>query len=297
MVRIGKLTLVAAACGIVVAGGPLFASNAEAETKLTLNHYMFVKHFFVQQVVKGWGDKVEKLTEGRVKLDIPVAPLSPVARQWSSVETGVADLAISHDGFQRKRLQLMTIGYMPMTTVSSEKSSVALWRTYRKHFLPAKEYKGVRLIGIWQHGGSYVFNSKKPITRIEDFKSMKFRATPGIGVDTFRLLGSSVVTSAGPQVFELVSKKIVDGIAFPFDGVLRFKVDKYLKYLTYIPGSLYNQSWSLVMNQGKWNGLTRADRQAIASVSGEPVARTAGRIFDVKAKKALAKMIRNGNGT
>ena len=74
-------------------------SGAQAATELSLNHYMFVKHFFVQQVVKPWGDQVTKASQGRVKLKIPVAPLSPTPRQWSSVETGVAGMAISHDGF------------------------------------------------------------------------------------------------------------------------------------------------------------------------------------------------------
>ncbi|MDP6175473.1 MAG: TRAP transporter substrate-binding protein DctP [Rhodospirillales bacterium] len=188
----------------------------------------------------------------------------------------------------------MQLAYLPMTIISSSKGSVALWRTYEKHFRKANEYKGVKLIGIWVHGGTHIFNSKSPITKIGDFKGMKFRATPGIGVDTFKMLGSSVVTSAGPQVFSLVSKKIVDGVAFPIDGILRFKIDKYLKYMTYIPGSIYNQSWSLIMNKQKWDGLSKGDQMAINKLSGEPVAARAGRIFDAKAKKAMGMMIKKG---
>jgi TRAP-type C4-dicarboxylate transport system substrate-binding protein len=287
---INKTTLAIAA----VLGGAVVASGARADTTLQLNHYMFVKHFFVQKVVKPWGEKVARLTQGRVKVAIPVAKLSPTPRQWSSVVTGVADLAISHDGFQRKRLQLMQVAYLPLTTFSAEKSAVALWRTYEKFFLPANEYKGVKLIGVWQHGGSYVFNAKNPIDDIGDFKGLKIRATAGMGVATFKALGASVVTSAGPQIFELVSKGIVDALAFPADGIKRFKVDKYLKHVTYVPGSFYNQSWSLIMNQQKWNALSAADKAAIDGVSGEQVGATAGHIFDSLAGKAWSGLIKGG---
>ena len=61
-----------------------------------------------------------------------------------------------------------------------------------------------------------------------------------------------------------------------------------------MPGSFYNQSWSLIMNQQKWNALSAADKAAIDGVSGEPVGATAGGIFDSLAGKAWAGLIKGG---
>ena len=274
--------------------GVLASTSAQAQTDLKLNHYMFVKHFFVQKVVKPWGQDIERLTDGRVKLSIPVKSLSPTPRQWASVEQGVAGVAISHDGFQRKRLRLMSVAYLPMTTTTSEKAGRGLWKTYDKYFRPANEYKGVKFIGAWTHAGSYLFTSKKQIKSAADIKGMKIRVTPGTGVDTFKAMGANVVTSAGPQVFELVSKRIVDGVVFPADGIKRFKIDKYLKHVSYVRGSFYNQSWSLIMNKEKWDGLSKADQKAIDSVSGERVGATAGAIFDDLSGKALKSLVAGG---
>jgi TRAP-type C4-dicarboxylate transport system substrate-binding protein len=277
-----------------LAFGAIPVSQANAEIVLKLNSYIFPKHFFVSKVSKGWGDRVSKATQGRVKMMIPVKSLTPGPRAWSSVETGIAGVAISHDGFQRKRLQLMQVGYMPLTTVSAEKSGVALTRTYNKFFKPANEYKGVKFLGLWQHSGSFVFNSKHAINKVSDFKGLKLRATAGVGVEAMKLLGVKPVATTGAEIFEKVSKRIVDGLLFPVDGIPRFKIAKYVKHATFVPGSFYNQSWSLIMSKKIWDGLSKADQKAIDAVSGEQVAIDGGRAFDTKGKAAKAKLKKAG---
>ena len=277
-----------------LAFGILPASQANADVVLKLNSYIFPQHFFVSTVAKGWGDRVTEATEGRVKMEIPVKSLTPGSRAWSSVETGIAGVAISHDGFQRKRLQLMQVGYLPLSTVSAEKSSVALWRTYQKYFKPADEYKGVKVVGLWQHSGSFAFNSVRPVTKLSDFKGLKLRATAGMGVEAMKLLGVKPVATTGAEIFEKVSKGIVDGLMFPVDGIPRFKIAKYVKHATFVPGSFYNQSWSLIMSKKIWDGLSKADQDAIDAVSGEQVAIDGGRTFDTKAKAAKAKLKEGG---
>lgn len=262
--------------------------------ELKLNSYIFPKHFFVSTVAKNWGDRVAKVTEGRVKLTIPVKSLTPASRAWSSVQTGIAGVAISHDGFQRKRLELMQVGYLPLSTTSAEKSSVALWRTYKKFFQKANEYKGVKFLGLWQHGGSFAFNSRRPIVSVADFKGLKLRATAGVGVEAMKLLGVKPVATTGAEIFEKVSKRIVDGLLFPIDGIPRFKVAKYVKYATIVPGSFYNQSWSFIMSQKVWDGLSKADQAAIEKVSGEMIARDGGGTFDKNAKAAKVKLKAGG---
>lgn len=284
--------------GATLAAAAVFAAlplaPASADVTLKLNSYIFPKHFFVSKVAKGWGDRVAKATEGRVKLSIPVKSLTPAARAWSSLETGIAGVAISHDGFQRKRLQLMQVAYLPLATTSAEKSAVALWRTYEKFFKPANEYKGVKPLGIWQHSGSFAFNSVRPVTKVADFKGLKLRATAGVGVEAMKLLGVKPVATTGAEIFEKVSKGIVDGLLFPVDGIPRFKVAKYVKYATFVPGSFYNQSWSFIMSQKVWNSLSKADQKAIDAVSGEMIAIDGGRTFDNNAKKAKAKLRAGG---
>jgi TRAP-type transport system periplasmic protein len=129
---------------------------------------------------------------------------------------------------------------------------------------------------------------------VSDFKGLKLCATAGVGVEAMKLLGVKPVATTGAEIFEKVSKRIVDGLLFPVDGIPRFKIAKYVKHATFVPGSFYNQSWSLIMSKKIWDGLSKADQKAIDAVSGEQIAIDGGRTFDTKGKAAKAKLKKAG---
>jgi TRAP-type C4-dicarboxylate transport system substrate-binding protein len=66
----------------------------------------------------------------------------------------------------------------------------------------------------------------------------------------------------------------------------------YIKHITVIPGGFNSNNFSLLLNEDKWNGLTDAEREAIASISGETIAINAGKridFLDSKAKEAATE--------
>ena len=59
--------------------------NANAKTRLTVNCFWAPQHFVCKSILKTWGEQVEKVTEGRVKVSIPPKSVAPPPHQWSSV--------------------------------------------------------------------------------------------------------------------------------------------------------------------------------------------------------------------
>ena len=57
-----------------------------------------------------------------------------------------------------------------------------------------------------------------------------------------------------------------------------------VKYATYFPGGFYSSSFGFFMNEDKWNKLSKQDQDAITSVSGEALARLAGKAWDAADK-------------
>jgi TRAP-type C4-dicarboxylate transport system substrate-binding protein len=72
--------------------------------------------------------------------------------------------------------------------------------------------------------------------------------------------------------------------------VINFRVEDKLKHHTKIPGGFYDGTFFVVMNEGKWNRLSAADREAIAKISGEALSRRFGAQFDAQNKAAEAKL-------
>ncbi len=63
-----------------------------------------------------------------------------------------------------------------------------------------------------------------------------------------------------------------------------------IKYATLFPGGFYGSAFGFFMNEDKWNKLSKADQDAIMSVSGEALARLAGKAWDKTDRAALEVM-------
>lgn len=286
-----RLSLIAAiAAGAAYAGGPL-PSPAQAETKLLFNIFVPRQHPFMRGIFTPWAKNVEKATNGNVKVEFPAASLAPPPKQWSMVTKGIADVAMLANAFERKRLELVQVGQLPFTTPNAEKSSVALQRTHEKFFGPANEYKGIKLMGLWTISGANIQHRSKAITKVSDLDGEKMWALAGIPKATMDSMGSVVVTVPGVKMFSVVSKGVVNGLSTSDYALMVFKVMKYVKHVTVVPGGLSTVSFSMLLSEKKWNKLSKADRDAIASVSGEKVSMGASMVdkLDAKANGIAAK--------
>ena len=73
-------------------------------------------------------------------------------------------------------------------------------------------------------------------------------------------------------------------------SIISFKLDQVVKYATLFPGGFYGSAFGFFMNEDKWNKLSKADQDAIMSVSGEALARLAGKAWDKTDRQALEVM-------
>ncbi len=277
-----------AACAAAMLATPMFAATAKAETKILFNRFVPPKHPFNVGMFIPWAQDVEKATDGRVKVEFPTATLAPPQKQWNMVTSGIADVAMLANAFERKRLQLPVIAQLPFVGSTAEARGVALWRTQVEYFDKANEYKGIKLIGAWTLSGATIYHGSKPITKAEDLKNEKMWALAGLPNATLTKFGAVVVSVPGVQMFNVISKGIVNGFTTSDYSLNSFKVMPYVKYATRIPGGLNSVSFSLLMNKKKFDGLTKEDRDAVWSVSGERVAANAGRKTDELDQKSIA---------
>lgn len=274
-------------------GSTIFSSIASAQTKVIFNVFIPRGHPIFKGMIEPWAKDVKAATKGRVVVEFPAASMAPPPRQWSMVTSGIADAAMLFNTFERKRLTLPPIAELPLMTPSAQASSVALWRTYNKHFKQAGEFKGVKLLSLFTTPGNQIHHGKFPINKIDDMKKTKMLAYAGIGKEIFTKLGAVVVAVPAVKSHEVVSKGIVDGVAMSIDAIAAFKLIPYMKHTTVVPGAVYNSQFSFFMNEKKWNALSTADKSAISSVSGERIAQNA-RAWDAARAGAQKAMLKGG---
>ncbi|MBL8383136.1 MAG: TRAP transporter substrate-binding protein [Burkholderiales bacterium] len=276
-----KMKLIAAAAAAMF----LHAGAGVAQTTLTMSSWVPPTHSLTRDVLGGWAREVERVTSGRVKLQmLPKHPIAP-AGTFDAVRDGLVDVSYVTASYTPARHPLPLLAELPGAGATAEINSVAYSRIHWKYLHQAGEYKGVKLLGVFTHGPGQMFMAKKPVSSVADLAGVKIRSGGGISEASAKALGASPFVKPAPESYELLSSGVADGTFFPSESIKSFKLDKVVKYATVFPGGFYSSSFGFFMNEDKWNKLSKQDQDAIMSVSGEALARLAGKSWDAADKE------------
>jgi TRAP-type C4-dicarboxylate transport system substrate-binding protein len=279
MIRIHKLALAALAASAL-------SLPAQAQTTITYSSWVPPTHHLTLWQQR-WAAEVEKATGGRVKFQsLPKAPASPPGT-FDAVKDGLVDMSYVTASYTPARHVLPYIAELPGAGATAEINSVAFSRIHWKYFQKVGEYNGVHLLGVFTHGPGQMFNTKRPIDSLADLKGMKIRTGGGISEKLGNLLGASAFVKPAPESFELLSSGVADGVFFPLESIVSFKLDSVVKYATIFPGGFYSSAFGFFMNQDKWNKLPKQDQDIIDKFSYEYVARSCGKSWDAADKVGL----------
>jgi TRAP-type transport system periplasmic protein len=263
---------------LVAIGATLACGSAAAQTVLTVSSWVPPTHP-LSMAQKEWCDLLEKNTTGKMKCNILPKGVSAAPGTFDAVRDGLADVSYTVDGYTPGRFVFTQVGEFPFLGDSSEATSVAYQRIYSKHFAPAGEHRGVKVLSVFTHGPGVIFNTKKPVTSSADVASLKVRVGGGNINELSKLMGWNTTLKPAPESYELLSTGVMDATFFPAESVKSFKLDM-VKHATTFPGGLYNTSFVFMMNQDKYNKLTADEKKAVDAISGEQAARIFGKGWD-----------------
>jgi TRAP-type transport system periplasmic protein len=120
----------------------------------------------------------------------------------------------------------------------------------------------------WENGFRHATNSKRPITKVEDFSGVKMRVMQNnIFLDTFKNLGSNAVPMAFSEVYSALETKTVDGQENPLNNIENMKFYEVQKYL-----SLTKHAYSptLVLFSKKiWDTLSPAEQGVLRDCAAQ----------------------------
>jgi TRAP-type C4-dicarboxylate transport system substrate-binding protein len=285
-----KRCLVVALVGLgLAATQPALAQT----TTLTMSSWVSPQHHLTANVVVGWAAEVEKATNGRVKFTmLPKHPSAPPGT-FDAVRDGLVDLSFVTASYTPARHILPLMAELPGAGDTALVNSVAYSRIHWKYFQKVGEYKGVKLLGVFTHGPGQMF-TKRPVATIADIQGLKIRTGGGVAESVAKALGASAFVKPAPESYELLKSGVADGVFFPLESIISFKLDTVLEQATLFPGGMYSSAFGFFMNEDKWNKLPRQDQEAIEKISGEHIARLAGVSWDEADQKGLDALKKSG---
>ena len=179
--------------------------------------------------------------------------MGPPPLQMVMVQKGTADGAYVFNAFLRKLVPSTQISIHPQMAEIGVGRAVALWRMYQKFFKDKANYKDLEMVGYFgAPDGSWFSMSDKPLLSMASLKTIKTWTLPSIPAQALKLSGANIVPGPAVRVYPIVSKGVVDAfVGLTYGDLHAFKIDKYAKSGTVIPGGWFGASFSTFWNKNE----------------------------------------------
>ncbi|MFV0410022.1 MAG: TRAP transporter substrate-binding protein [Paracoccus sp. (in: a-proteobacteria)] len=264
-----------ALAGLLLSATPLMAEE------LVMSSWLPPKHPVVVNAFEPWAAEVEKVTDGRVTVRIMGKPLGSPPAHFDMAREGVADITYGlHSFTEDDRFNRAGLGQFSFLGNDAIANSKAYWSIYGGQLDAAGEHEGTHILGLFMHGPGLLDNNKRKIETVEDMKGLKIRVPGGYAGDLIGALGATPLFMSSPEVYEKLSRGVIDGVAFTYEALTAFNLVDDLKYAMTVPGGIYNTTWFFVVNEGRWMSLSDEDRAAIDAISGEAFAERVGQAWN-----------------
>lgn len=205
----------------------------------------------------------EAKTGGKMKVQgFSDGVLGNDAQMVSAARTGTLDLVNSSSSPMASIVPELGVFDLPFL-LNNAKEADALFDGKVGDWFNAK-MPGAGLINLtwWENGFRHMTNSKRPITKLEDFNGIKMRVMQNkIYIDSFNAIGANAVPMAFTEVYSALETKTVDGQENPYLNIQNMKFYEVQKYLT-----LTKHSYStnmLLASKKVWDTLSSQEQTVL----------------------------------
>ena len=237
-----KKTLVAATCAILAAGLALTGCNKDkktdsapkAEAKKMVLRYAEnqAQDYPTTQAAYKFAELVEQKTDGRIHIDVyhggQLGDEKAVIEQLQFGAIDFTRVSISPLAEFDKSLNVLQLPYL-------YKDAAQMWRVLEgdigENFLKGVEKAGLIGLSWFDAGARNFYNSKKPVTKLDDLKGLKIRVQESqLMMGMVAALGASATPMAYGEVYSGLQTGVIDGAEnnWPsYDSVSHYEVAKY----------------------------------------------------------------------
>ena len=267
------------------------ATVAAQEVDLVMSSWLPPRHPIVVNAFEPWAEEIEAVTDGRVTVRILGKPAGAPPAHFDMARDGVADITYGlHSFSQDDRFDASQVGQFSFIGDDAVAASKAFWTVYTEDLGAAEDHAGTHLLGLYVHGPGLFHNKVRKIEAPGDFAGLKIRVPGGYIAQLIEALGATPLFMSSTEVYEKLSRGVIDGATFTYEALTAFNLVDDIEYSMTVPGGIYNTTWFVVMNEGKWNEISPEDQEAIMAISGEAFATRVGEAWNAADEAATAEI-------
>jgi len=229
------------------------------------------------EAVKFLGKLVEERTQGRIK--ITIFPASTIGQEKDTIEQtrfGVIDMNRINMAPLNNLIPETNVPGLPFVFRSVAHMRKVMDGPIGDEILKAFEPHGMVGLAFYDSGARSIYNSKKPVTKLEDLKGLKIRVQQSdMFIALINALGANATPMPFGEVYSGLQTGVIDGAEnnWPsYESTRHFEVAKF-----YAQTEHSMTPEVLVMSKKSWDKLPAADQAIIRAAAKE----SAGKMRDL----------------
>ena len=219
--------------------------------------------------VKRFAELLAAKSGGKLKVqEYPASQLGNELQQQSALQGGVQQMSAPATTSLAGIVKEFGLVDFPFAVASFEQADALLDGPLGQALIARLPEKGLIALGYWDLGFRNVTNSKRPITKPEDFDGLKLRVIPNpVFLDTFKAFRANPVPMPFAELYGALEAKAVDGQENPFAVILSNKMFEVQKYVS-ATNHVYAANIVLVSKKF-WDQLTPAEQKMMHDAANE----------------------------
>lgn len=280
------------AFGVMVSYLPQAHSQEIHERVIRFGHLNNADHP-VSLGVKRFAELVSAKSGGKLKVqEFPSSTLGNEMQQQSALQGGIQEMSAPATTSLAGIVKEFGLIDFPFAVNTYAQADALLDGPFGQALLAKLPEKGLVSLGYWDLGFRNVTNSKRPITRPEDFDGIKLRVIPNpVFLETFKAFKANPVPMPFVELYGALESKAVDGQENPFAVILSnkfFEVQKYVSATNHVYAANI-----LLVSKRFWDKLSPAEQKILKDAAAE--ARTYQReVSRAAAQRAVGELKSKG---
>jgi TRAP-type C4-dicarboxylate transport system substrate-binding protein len=196
---------------------------------------------------------LEAATQGEVKTKFHWAQsMGPARELYSMTVQGVAQVANVVPAYTPGIFPMFSLFENPIQFPNAETLSKALVRFFESGYLN-KDAADVKVVGLYTLNPYILQSVKYRITKIDELKGLKIRASSPPLSKSVKALGGVPVQTTASEMYSNLSKGVTDIDISPYDSLLIFRTFEICKYIT--EWGMFTTDFIVAMNKKTWDSL------------------------------------------
>src|SRR5262245_37580234 len=195
-----------------------FAGAAFAQQKVRMQTAVPSASIYFE-LLKRYADRVDKMSNGRVKIEVlPDGAIVPAFEILDAVDKGIVEAGYAWTHYWSGKHPAAGIFSNPVAGAGAglDQMSHVAWllegggnKLYERFYAEVLKVNVVPLM-VQPMGPDPLGWFKRPIKDVADFKTMKYRAPPGITGEIFKQMGISAVALPGGEIVPAAQRGTID---------------------------------------------------------------------------------------